>query len=127
MGAIVWLVLLVLVIVPLWRIFGRAGFKSYLSLLVAIPYHVFHVFFIVALLVSEPVPLHQPTQPTIPWEWLVLIPLLALAAWFVGKAIKKAGYSISWTLFSFVPLVNLVMLWVFAYVKWHSLPERQHT
>lgn len=36
-GSIWWLVFLVLVIVPLWRICGRAGFSPALSLLAAIP------------------------------------------------------------------------------------------
>jgi hypothetical protein len=57
------------------------------------------------------------------WHWLVII-LLALPVWFFAKAVKKAGYSAWWALLGFVPIVNLVMLWVFAYAKWPSLPER---
>ena len=57
------------------------------------------------------------------WHWLVLI-LLVLPVWFFAKAVKKAGYSSWWALLGFVPIVNLVMLWVLAYAKWPSLPER---
>ena len=34
------------------------------------------------------------------------------------KIIKKAGYSGWWVLTMFVPLLNLVMLWVFAFASW---------
>lgn len=54
---------------------------------------------------------------------LVLI-LMALPVWFFAKAVKKAGYSPWWALLGLIPIVNLVMLWVFAYAKWPSLPER---
>jgi uncharacterized membrane protein YhaH (DUF805 family) len=32
--------------------------------------------------------------------------------------IRKAGYSGWWSLIIFVPLVNLIMLWVFAFSRW---------
>lgn len=49
-----------------------------------------------------------------------------LVAVFVGiiflipyvKIITKAGYSGWWILTIFVPLLNLIMLWVFAFASW---------
>jgi hypothetical protein len=32
--------------------------------------------------------------------------------------VAKAGYSGAWSLFVFVPLINLIMLWVFAFSTW---------
>lgn len=32
--------------------------------------------------------------------------------------VRKAGYSGWWVLVLFVPLVNLIMLWVFALARW---------
>jgi hypothetical protein len=49
--------------------------------------------------------------------------LLGLAIWIVFliayiKIISKAGYSGWWVLIMFVPIVNVVMLLVFAYKEW---------
>ena len=49
---------------------------------------------------------------------------LVLPLWFFSRGIAKAGFSPWWALLGVVPLVNLVMLWVFAYAKWPALPER---
>lgn len=44
---------------------------------------------------------------------LIVIPILLFA-----PIAKKAGYSGWWSLLMIIPLVNLVMIWVFAFVKW---------
>ena len=45
---------------------------------------------------------------------LLAIPLVALFA----LVVRKAGYSGWWVLLGFVPIVGLVMLWVFAFSRW---------
>lgn len=57
------------------------------------------------------------------WHWLALI-LLILPVLFFAKVVKKTGYSPWWALLGLVPIVNLTMLWVLAYAKWPSLPEK---
>jgi hypothetical protein len=50
-----------------------------------------------------------------------LIIILVLALIFIipyVKIIKKAGYSGWWILTMFVPLLNLIMIWVFAFARW---------
>ena len=42
-----------------------------------------------------------------------------------AKVISKAGYSGWWCLIWFVPLANIVMLWVFAFADWPNLRNRQ--
>ena len=42
----------------------------------------------------------------------------------VWKIIRKAGYSGWWVLIWIVPLVNLIMLWVFAFSDWPNLAKR---
>ncbi len=37
----------------------------------------------------------------------------------------KAGYSRFWALIVFVPLINLIMLWAFAFARWPALPSYQ--
>jgi len=50
-----------------------------------------------------------------------LIVMLISAALFVVPTVmilRKAGYSGWWVLISFIPFVNLIMLWVFALSRW---------
>ena len=39
----------------------------------------------------------------------------------VMKILNKAGYSRAWILLMFIPLVNIVMLWLFAFANWPRL------
>jgi Na+/melibiose symporter-like transporter len=47
--------------------------------------------------------------------WLLIVGIMMIP---YVKIIKKAGYSGWWTLTVFVPLLNLIMLWVFAFSTW---------
>jgi hypothetical protein len=49
--------------------------------------------------------------------------LLLSAALFVllARVVRRAGFSPWWVLLALVPLVNLVVLWVFAYTRWPAL------
>jgi uncharacterized membrane protein len=48
--------------------------------------------------------------------------LFALLAWaFVaifGRVVNRAGYSRWWLLTTIVPVLNVIMLWVFAFADW---------
>jgi uncharacterized membrane protein YhaH (DUF805 family) len=52
--------------------------------------------------------------------WHLIIFLVGLLIVFVPYVliVKKAGYSGWWAILGFIPLVNLIMLWVFALVRW---------
>ncbi|QNA90082.1 hypothetical protein G4G28_19150 [Massilia sp. Dwa41.01b] len=56
------------------------------------------------------------------WHWMiVLVFLAAYAAIFmvpIWRILNKAGYSGAWSFLTWVPLVNLVCLWVFAFSSW---------
>ena len=58
------------------------------------------------------------------WHLVIFILFFVLPLWFFGKAVGKAGFSPWWVLFAVVPIVNIVMLWVFAYAKWPAFPDR---
>ena len=45
---------------------------------------------------------------------ILAIPVIA----FFALVVRKAGYSGWWVLLGFVPIVGLVMLWVFAFSRW---------
>lgn len=54
-------------------------------------------------------------------ELFGLIVFLLLAWAFVvifGRIVNRAGYSRWWLLTMIVPLLNLIMLWVFAFAEW---------
>jgi len=38
----------------------------------------------------------------------------------IVKIIRKAGYSAAWAFLAFIPLLNLVALWLFAFSAWPS-------
>ena len=58
------------------------------------------------------------------WHWLmpIVMPLLAIILLGVPIAsiLHRAGHSRWWTILAFVPLLNLVGLWVFAFTRWPS-------
>ena len=57
-------------------------------------------------------------------HWIIVIAVLFIVLFPTVKILHKAGYSGWWCLFLFVPIVNWIMLWVFAYASWPNLrPE----
>ena len=56
------------------------------------------------------------------WHWLMaaIMPLLMviLVAVPVANILHRAGRSRWWTVAAFVPLLNLIGLWVFAFSRW---------
>lgn len=58
------------------------------------------------------------------WHWIVVfvsISLLVLPP--VAMVLRKTGRSRLWCILVLVPLLNLVALWVFAYIRWPALDE----
>ena len=55
------------------------------------------------------------------WHWIVV--LVGLVVWLVpaAKIVSKAGYSGWWCLLLLIPLVNIVVYWVFAFAQWPNL------
>lgn len=55
------------------------------------------------------------------WHWMILF--ILLCTWIVPGwvIVKKAGFSPAWALFGFIPIVNFIMLWVFAFARWPAL------
>jgi uncharacterized membrane protein YhaH (DUF805 family) len=50
--------------------------------------------------------------------------LLLLTLGLFARLLVKAGFSPWWALLGLVPLINLAMLWVFAYSRWPRYPDR---
>jgi hypothetical protein len=62
------------------------------------------------------------------WHWVMPLgmPLLLIiiVAVPVANILHRAGRSRWWTILAFMPLVNLIGLWVFAFTRW---PNRATT
>lgn len=51
-------------------------------------------------------------------HWLFFAVAVALVLYPVGKILGRIGYSPFWSIIAFVPLVNLIALWVLALIDW---------
>ena len=60
--------------------------------------------------------LDSPSLVTLLGLVLLTVPIVMIA-----RVLRRAGYSPWWVLLVLVPLVNLVALWVFAYVRWPAI------
>ena len=61
------------------------------------------------------------------WHWLVVLIVVLLIWAFVvvfGRIVNRAGYSRWWLVIMLVPVLNLIMLWVFAFADWPVLKPR---
>jgi len=56
---------------------------------------------------------------------LIVIVILILYFLPIMKILQKAGYSGWWCLIVFVPLVNIVMFYVFAFANWPVLRDKR--
>lgn len=59
------------------------------------------------------------------WHWaiIILIPIAYLVP--AARILQKAGYSGWLCILMFVPPLNLIFYWVFAFVKW-PVEQRAH-
>jgi hypothetical protein len=59
------------------------------------------------------------------WHWLMPPVMLLLAIVLFGvpvaRILRRSGRSGWWTIVAFVPLLNLIGLWVFAFSRWPKL------
>ncbi len=51
------------------------------------------------------------------FHWLIVIVLLANLV-PVAKILSRTGHNAGWCVFVFIPLINLILLWVFAFKTW---------
>jgi hypothetical protein len=53
---------------------------------------------------------------------LLLLPIFGLFCLWLGyRILQKAGFDGMWTLILLVPVVNIIMIWVFAFNHWPNL------
>jgi hypothetical protein len=56
---------------------------------------------------------------------LLVLTIAAFAVLIVGPVVKKAGFPIWWSLLVLLPVFNLVMIWVFAFMSWPAEEKQQ--
>ena len=52
------------------------------------------------------------------WHWLIVLIYLFVLGYPVTRILKRLGYSAWWVIIAFIPLVNLIGLWVLSFVRW---------
>ena len=52
------------------------------------------------------------------WQIAAILLLIISPIILFAPIARKAGYSGWWSLLMIIPVVNLVMIWVFAFAKW---------
>ncbi|WKJ89527.1 hypothetical protein QZJ86_16090 [Methylomonas montana] len=54
--------------------------------------------------------------------YFILLPVYVLFCLWLGyRILEKAGFDGRWTLVLLVPVVNIIMIWVFAFSSWPNL------
>jgi len=50
------------------------------------------------------------------WFWFIM--MVALVAYPLGRILNRIGFSPLWAIAMFIPLVNLIALWILAFTEW---------
>lgn len=53
-----------------------------------------------------------------PVHWLMFVIFIVLVAYPVGRILRRMGFSPLWAILAFLPLVNLLGLWIVALSDW---------
>jgi hypothetical protein len=65
------------------------------------------------------------------WHWVMAIAMPLLFAILVGvpfaNILHRVGRSRWWIILAFVPLINLIGLWVFAFTRWPNVERSAAT
>ena len=52
------------------------------------------------------------------WQILIILFILAILLWPAMRVLNRAGFSRWWSPIILIPVVNVVMVWVFAFAEW---------
>ena len=51
-------------------------------------------------------------------HWLWFIVMIAVVIYPVGRILSRIGFSPLWSIVMFIPLLNLIALWILAFTDW---------
>lgn len=52
------------------------------------------------------------------WHWAIVAIMLLVLGVPVSRILRRLGFSGWWTILAFIPWINVVGLWVVAYIRW---------
>ncbi|KZK84834.1 hypothetical protein PsW64_01615 [Pseudovibrio sp. W64] len=52
------------------------------------------------------------------WQVVIMIVWILVVVIPIARILNRLGFSRIWTILAFIPLVNLIFLWILAYVHW---------
>ena len=52
------------------------------------------------------------------WQLIIIGLILSVTLWPCMRILNRAGFTRWWSLLIFVPIVNVIMVWVFAFSEW---------
>lgn len=55
------------------------------------------------------------------WQLIIVVLFFAIFVWPVVRILHRAGRSGWWAVLVVVPLLNIVMFWVFAFAHWPKI------
>jgi len=56
--------------------------------------------------------------------FFVLLPIFILfTLWLGSKILEKAGFDKKLVFFLLIPIINIIMIWAFAFTKWPNLKQ----
>ncbi len=56
---------------------------------------------------------------------LLILVFAVLAGFSILGIIRKAGLSDLWSILGFIPIINIIVLWIVALKRWPSLDEKR--
>ena len=54
-------------------------------------------------------------------ETLLIVLMTLFVLWLGSRIMEKAGLHKAWVLCLLIPIVNIIMIWVFAFTHWPNL------
>lgn len=58
------------------------------------------------------------------WHWFVVFLFILLPNLLAIPAIRKSGFSGWWVIPLMIPVVGMIVTWIFAFSKWPNYPDR---
>jgi len=52
------------------------------------------------------------------WHWIVVLLYIFVLVFPTARILSRVGLSGWWSILALIPLINLIALWIFAFVSW---------
>ena len=60
-------------------------------------------------------------------HWLWFIAVIAIVVYPAGRILSRIGFSPFWSIVIFIPVLNLIALWVLAFADWPKEEQTQRS